>query len=250
MADIGCDHGYVAISALKSGMAEHAIAADVAKGPLDIAAANCRNEGVGDRTTLILSDGFKAIPDDADINCAVIAGMGGLLMERILREAGLTRFKHLKQLVLSPQSDLDAVRRYLIDESGFVIRTEYMVLDEGKYYYIMDVRMPDDADKTGDLTGEPMHTAETGQTRGALSEYESLSEPCHASKYSESEYLFGRNIAPESGDIYMDFLKHRKTIVTEALGRAKLGESESARDKADKLRTELHMIEEAESKMF
>ena len=261
LADIGCDHGYVAISALKQGKAERAIAADVAKGPLDIAARNCKSEGVAGRVELILSDGFKSIPDAADINCAVIAGMGGLLMERILREAFLTRFPNLHQLVLSPQSDLDAVRRLLIEELRFVIRTEYMVLDEGKYYYIMDVQVPA-ALPTPSLEGTQectfkdiigtQHSCNIKECSGKdiTSRGCEADEPGSTGTYTEAEYMFGKDIATESGDIYMEFLGHRKAIVTEALSKAALGTSESAKDKADKLRTELSMIEEAESKQL
>ena len=211
LADIGCDHGYVAISALRSGRAKRAIAADVAKGPLDIARRNCEAEQVGDRVSTVLSDGFSNIPDSADINCAVIAGMGGLLMERLLREGRLKRFPQLRQLVLSPQSDLDAVRRLLIDELSYTISTEYMVLDEGKYYYIMDVRIPD----------------------------------VRIQDYTEAEYMFGKHIAAQSRDIYLDFLKHRQRIVAEALSYARSGTSDSAKLKAAALRKELELIEEA-----
>ena len=45
----------------------------------------------------------------------------------------------VKQFVLSPQSDLDKVRRYLAAH-GFAIEDEAMVKDEGKYYTVMSVK--------------------------------------------------------------------------------------------------------------
>mgnify|MGYP002226776597 FL=1 len=45
----------------------------------------------------------------------------------------------VKQYVLSPQSDLDKVRRYLAAH-GFAIEDEAMVKDEGKYYTVMSVK--------------------------------------------------------------------------------------------------------------
>ena len=266
MADIGCDHGYVAISALRSGRAKRAIAADVAKGPLDIARRNCEAEQVSDRVSTVLSDGFINIPDSTDINCAVIAGMGGLLMERILREGRLKRFPQLRQLVLSPQSDLDAVRRLLIDELSYTISTEYMVLDEGKYYYIMDVRIPGFSD-----TAEASDRLRLNQEykEAAIDSHRQESESCDASEvtkqtkaavhrqtkaagkieqyndYTEAEYMFGKHIAEESRDIYLDFLRHRQRIVNEALSYAKSGTSDSAKLKAAALIKELGLIEEA-----
>lgn len=210
LADIGCDHGYVTISALKQNKAESAVAADVAEGPLSIAEKNCRAEGVAERTRLLLSDGFRELPDEADINCAVIAGMGGLLMERILREGRLHRFRNLKQLVLSPQSDPDAVRRFVMTKLNAEIASEYVVLDEGKYYCILDVSM------------------------NAAAETE----------YTEAEYLYGRHIAEESWQTYADFLMHRRHNAEEALSRAKLGSSDKAAAKAAELVKELNYISE------
>lgn len=250
MADIGCDHGYVAISALKEGRAKRAVAADVARGPLDIARKNCEAEEVSDRISLMLSDGFSSIPDSADISCAVIAGMGGLLMERILRDGRLDRFTNLRQLVLSPQSDLDAVRRLLIDELSYNIRTEYMVLDEGKYYYIMDVRIPAHSDTDGQaqlvqdcmISADDSHSAETRKAAGDSGQSKAAKS---CGQYTEAEYMFGKHIATEPRDIYLEFLKHRQRIAEEALGSARSGTSESARLKAAAFERELQLIEEA-----
>ena len=263
MADIGCDHGYVAISALKEGKAVRTVAADVARGPLDIARKNCETEDVSAKVKFILSDGFKNIEDEEDLNCAVIAGMGGLLMERILREGRLKRFSKLRQLVLSPQSDLDAVRRILIDELSYTISTEYMVLDEGKYYYIMDVRIPEFSDtadsdrlnreyKDASLDSHRQESCEaTGfskQVKATVHEKTKASgKIVQYNDYTEAEYMFGKHIAAESRDIYLEFLKHRQRIVAEALGYARSGTSDSARVKAAALRKELGLIEEAQS---
>lgn len=42
----------------------------------------------------------------------------------------------LKELILAPQLDVDAVRRYL-HTIGFSIETELMVKEDGKFYNIM-----------------------------------------------------------------------------------------------------------------
>ena len=39
----------------------------------------------------------------------------------------------LQELILQPQSDIEAVRHYIYDH-GFYINAEHMVRDEGKYY--------------------------------------------------------------------------------------------------------------------
>lgn len=74
-------------------------------------------------------------PGEADT--VIIAGMGGLLMIRIL-EAGLKVLQSVSECILQPQSDLDKVRQFL-HQHGFQIVQEKMLIDEGKYYVVMRV---------------------------------------------------------------------------------------------------------------
>ena len=46
-------------------------------------------------------------------------------------------WKDISRFILSPQSDLDKVRRYL-EQSGFAIGKEAMVEEEGKFYTVME----------------------------------------------------------------------------------------------------------------
>ena len=134
MADIGTDHGFLPIFLVRQGISPSAIAMDVGDGPLERARTHVREQGLEDKIVLRKSDGFHALaPGEAD--AAVIAGMGGPLMVRILEE-GRRTVESLRYLILSPQSEIPSVRRYLL-RNGFAIRTEEMVLDEGKYYTVM-----------------------------------------------------------------------------------------------------------------
>ena len=85
VADLGCDHGYLGIHLLQSGMASSIIAADVNEAPLRSAYHNAHKYGVADRMTFYLSDGVKNIPRDFD--SMVCAGMGGDTMVHILDAA-------------------------------------------------------------------------------------------------------------------------------------------------------------------
>ena len=85
IADIGTDHGYVPIYLVREGQAEHAVAMDVRKGPLERARAHVAEAGLGSRIDVRLSDGLAGLkPGEAD--CVVIAGMGGELIIHILEE--------------------------------------------------------------------------------------------------------------------------------------------------------------------
>lgn len=131
VADIGCDHAYVSIELVKSGKAKKALACDINKGPLSSAEQNIKGEGLSRRIETRLSDGLKEVkPHEADT--VVIAGMGGLLMERILTG----RLQDFDRFVLSPQSDIEHFRHFLKD-NGMTIVSEDMLIDEKKYYTII-----------------------------------------------------------------------------------------------------------------
>ena len=139
LADIGCDHAYVAIEAVRRGRAARALACDVRKGPLQQAAEHILCAGLAGKIETRLSDGLeKVAPGEADT--VVVAGMGGPLMERIL-QGRLVDFAHF---VLSPQSEIPHFRRFLLTE-GMQIDEETMLIDEGKYYVILNVSQRADA---------------------------------------------------------------------------------------------------------
>lgn len=134
VADVGTDHGYVPIALAQQGKASKIIALDVNKGPLERAAANIEAAGLSDYIELRLSDGLEKI-EPGTAECIVAAGMGGLLMKRIL-EDGIQTVAAAKELVLSPQSDISEVRKF-IGDNFFRISEEVMLIDEGKYYTVI-----------------------------------------------------------------------------------------------------------------
>ena len=90
--------------------------------------------GLDEKIKTRLSDGLeKLLPGETD--SIVIAGMGGMLVVKILTQ-GQAVLDSIQELILQPQSDLDAVREYL-HRTGFVIVQEEMVFEEGKYYPMM-----------------------------------------------------------------------------------------------------------------
>src|SRR5699024_10536000 len=84
-------------------------------------------------------DGFAALaPGEA--GAAVIAGMGGGLTIRLLSE-GMDVVRRLSECILQPQSEIDKVRTFLLEE-GFSFMKEDMIEEDGKYYPMMKVRPP------------------------------------------------------------------------------------------------------------
>ena len=134
LADIGTDHGYVPIWLYEQGRIPSALAMDLREGPLQRAKEHIRMHGLDEKIKTRLSDGLEKLhPGEAD--SIVIAGMGGMLVVKILTQ-GQAVLDSVQELILQPQSDLDAVREYL-HRTGFVIVQEEMVFEEGKYYPMM-----------------------------------------------------------------------------------------------------------------
>lgn len=134
LADIGTDHAYIPIYLVQEGIIPSAIAADINRGPLARAQENIRRYGLENRIETRLSDGLHALRD-GEMDAVLIAGMGGLLTVRILEE-GKPSLAGCRELILQPQSELRSVRAYL-EEEGYAIVEEDLVLEEGKYYPMM-----------------------------------------------------------------------------------------------------------------
>lgn len=135
VADIGCDHGYLGIHLLKSGIARSVIASDVNENPLQVAVKNAHKYGVADRMSFFLSDGVRSIPRDFDT--MVCAGMGADTMISILTAAPWLKDEQYR-LILQCQSKRPELRKYLY-ENGFRILRETLAQD-GKFIYpIMEV---------------------------------------------------------------------------------------------------------------
>ena len=135
VADIGCDHGYLGIHLLQSGIASAVIASDVNEMPLQSALHNAVKYGVKDKMSFYLSDGVRNIPRDFDT--LVCAGMGADTMMSILDAAPWLKNEQYR-LILQCQSKRPELRKYLY-ANGYAIRRETLAQD-GKFIYpIMEV---------------------------------------------------------------------------------------------------------------
>ncbi|MBP3871658.1 MAG: SAM-dependent methyltransferase [Faecalicoccus sp.] len=136
LADIGCDHAYIAINSILSGKVNKAYACDIAEGPLNNARTMVHKAGVQDKVILRLQNGIENLPEDVD--CIVIAGMGALTVMNILENGHFYLPKDCS-LILSVHKDADKLRLYL-SENGYSIEKEYVVKDDGHYYPIVCCR--------------------------------------------------------------------------------------------------------------
>ena len=135
VADIGCDHGYLGIHLLKSGIAQSIIAADINEGPLQSAMINADKYGVKDRMQFFLSNGVRNIPRDFDT--LICAGMGADTMVQILEDSPWLRDSRYR-LILQCQSKTPMLRNYLSRE-GWRICEESCLRDGRFLYTVMEV---------------------------------------------------------------------------------------------------------------
>ena len=152
VADVGCDHGWIAITLILEQMAAHVIASDVREGPLQRAREHIEMYGLSHQIQPVLSDGLRHLaPGQAQ--AAVIAGMGGFLIRDICLEAH-GRGALPEALILQPQNGWQELRESLRD-MGYRIPQERMVMEDGKYYVILCAQkeLPGSQQEAGPLEG-------------------------------------------------------------------------------------------------
>ncbi len=133
VADIGTDHAQLPIWLVQNGR-PGALASDINEGPCQRARINIYKWGLHGKIKVKCCAGLYGIEDYSPDNI-VIAGMGGELIEAILKDSEYPK-KSRCRLVLAPQSMQDVLRRYLLG-NGFSIEAENVVFDGGKYYQII-----------------------------------------------------------------------------------------------------------------
>ena len=207
VADIGTDHGYIPIYLAGRDRQTKLLAMDVNPGPLSRAAAHIREEGLGERIELRLSDGLSALKP-GEVHTIIAAGMGGPLVIRIL-EAHPEVTASVREFVLQPQSGIRQVRAWL-ETHGFLIDREDMVEEDGKYY--------------------PMMRAVHGQ------------EP---RPYEETELLYGRKLLEARHPVLRAYLLREERIRKEILDALVQAGTEAAAGRVREIGEELRRVREA-----
>ncbi len=136
LVDVGTDHGFVPVDLLLSGRITCAIASDIGAAPLDHARRTAEQYDITDGIEFRLCNGLNGISKD-EVDCIVIAGMGGDNIVSILEAAPWTRSGTF--LLLQPMSKAEVLRRWL-NQSGYNVLAECLVADKGVIYPILSVQ--------------------------------------------------------------------------------------------------------------
>lgn len=137
IADIGTDHGYIPIYAVKNNIVEKAIASDINKGPIEKARINVAMEGLKDKIQCRLGGGLSTLKQ-GEVEAVVIAGMGGNLIRDILLE-DIEKVKYYKYLILQPAQNPEVLREFLYNDN-FEIIDEDICYEDNKYYELFKVK--------------------------------------------------------------------------------------------------------------
>lgn len=138
LVDVGTDHGYIPIEAIKRGLVKKAIASDINRDPLDKAKLNSIFEGVDENLEVRLGGGLETI-NVGEVNTIVIAGMGGNLIRDILEE-GKLKTKKAENIILVPAQNPEVLREYLYT-NGYEIIKEELCFEEEIYYELFKVKV-------------------------------------------------------------------------------------------------------------
>lgn len=230
VADIGTDHAYIPIYLIQEGLASAAIAMDINRGPLKKAEEHVTASGMKEKIELRLSDGFEKLkPSEAE--AAILAGMGGPLMIRILKAYPEVTLS-MRELVLQPQSEIAKVRAFLLEEGFFFIQ-EDMVKDDGKYYPMMKVAPPGH--------GGYCHQPESGdQNHVAYEAQGRIGENCDP--WKETEVRYGKLLLEMKHPVLREYLNREYRIRQKILSGLEEKGGEKIRQRRIELKEEMGYI--------
>lgn len=131
--DVGCDHALLDIYLLQSDETLVVTASDINEGPLQKALENIKKYSLQNKIKVQQANGIEILPSDTDT--IVISGMGMDTIVQILND-NKENLSNIKKLVISSNNKFYQVREK-ITKLGFIIESEEIVLEDGKYYIIM-----------------------------------------------------------------------------------------------------------------
>lgn len=137
VGDVGSDHGYLVAYLVENQLVSKAIATDINQGPVDNAISTLKENNLLDLVEVRLGGGLVPY-HEGEIDIAVIAGMGGMLIRDIILER-LAFAKTLDYLILQPMTQQTELRKWLV-ANGFEIFNEKNIREGHKYYEIFCIK--------------------------------------------------------------------------------------------------------------
>lgn len=132
IADIGTDHGFVPNFLYEEDYNRKIIATDISLNSLNKAIEFSELRGNKGKIEHIVCNGLEKIPP---VDQIIIAGMGGILISKIL-DRDFEKARQAEKLILQPMQQVDYLRKFLYDK-GFKILDEKIVFEDNKFFHII-----------------------------------------------------------------------------------------------------------------
>ena len=161
-ADVGCDHGYIAESMLKSGKCKFAYVTDISEKCLN-KAVELLSKNYDGKFKSIVTDGLKNVPK---VDQVLIAGMGGENICEILDNADFLP----ERMVLQPMKNTDKLRTFL-NQNGYYLKKDFIFKAENKFYTLIIAELGSEV-----LTSEQIEYGKDNLTNPSKDFLEYLSE--------------------------------------------------------------------------
>lgn len=133
-ADIGSDHAYLPCYVCTQDKDAYAIAGEVNNGPYQSARETVRTFALEGQIKVRLGDGLQVVGNDP-IKQVVIAGMGGSLITKILKD-GNQYLSSVERIIAQPNIGEKNVRKWFLD-NNFLLKEETIVEENGHLYEIL-----------------------------------------------------------------------------------------------------------------
>lgn len=134
VADIGTDHGFVPNFIVNEEISDFVISSDISKNSLLKSVELTKEYKNEDKIINRIGPGLEVL-SISEVDIAIIAGMGGLLISEIIKDSWDIAI-NLDKLILQPMQAKKELREFLVN-NGFEIIDEKIVFEDRKYFEII-----------------------------------------------------------------------------------------------------------------
>lgn len=132
-ADIGSDHGKLALHLLNNNQCKHVYVCDISEQSLLRAKRLFHNNKQSINATIMVSDGFSKL-DGKQIDVAIIAGMGAKEIKKII--ASKPPNLHVKKMICQPMKNVLELKM-AVTGMGYAICDDVVVQLDRRFYHIV-----------------------------------------------------------------------------------------------------------------
>ncbi|GMO13533.1 MAG: class I SAM-dependent methyltransferase [Mycoplasmoidaceae bacterium] len=135
--DVGSDHAYTAINALRNAKAKFVYNIELNKSPLKSGIENLIKEDLLSKTKNIIANGLRTNEIKEPIDYCIISGLGGNTIVSILSNSSVN---NIKEYILVTNDHPEIIRRY-VKENNLKISHEEMIFENKIFYSLIQISL-------------------------------------------------------------------------------------------------------------